>query len=107
VTESPVSFECKLNRIIDFGTEPPNGSLVIGRWSAFTLEEDVLKARQRPKTHGVMLAKLSDGIPQPDDERGIGRIQRSNRSGIIDVHVNQEPTSSGQQMLTATKRLHF
>jgi flavin reductase (DIM6/NTAB) family NADH-FMN oxidoreductase RutF len=36
VAESPVSFECKLNRIIDFGTEPPSGSLVIGRLSAFT-----------------------------------------------------------------------
>ena len=30
VAESPVSFECKLNRIIDFGSEPPSGSLVIG-----------------------------------------------------------------------------
>lgn len=26
VAESPVSFECKLNRILDFGTEPPGGS---------------------------------------------------------------------------------
>jgi flavin reductase (DIM6/NTAB) family NADH-FMN oxidoreductase RutF len=30
VAESPLSFECKLNRIVDFGTEPPSGSLVIG-----------------------------------------------------------------------------
>ena len=31
VAESPVSFECKLNRIIDFGTAPPSGSLVSAR----------------------------------------------------------------------------
>jgi flavin reductase (DIM6/NTAB) family NADH-FMN oxidoreductase RutF len=43
VAESPVSFECKLNRIIDFGTEPPSGSLVIGEIVCVHLEEDVLK----------------------------------------------------------------
>jgi flavin reductase (DIM6/NTAB) family NADH-FMN oxidoreductase RutF len=43
VAESPVSFECKLNRIIDFGTEPPSGSLVIGEIVCLHLEEDVLK----------------------------------------------------------------
>src|SRR5216683_2859816 len=41
--ESPVSFECKLNRIIDFGTEPPSGSLVIGEIVCVHLEESVLK----------------------------------------------------------------
>ena len=30
VAQSPVSFECKVERIIDFGSEPPSGSLVIG-----------------------------------------------------------------------------
>ncbi|MGH9504040.1 MAG: flavin reductase family protein [Terriglobales bacterium] len=43
VAESSVSFECKLNRIIDFGTEPPSGSLVIGEIVCVHLEEDVLK----------------------------------------------------------------
>jgi flavin reductase (DIM6/NTAB) family NADH-FMN oxidoreductase RutF len=43
VAESPVSFECKLNRIIDFGTEPPSGSLVIGEIVCVHLEESVLK----------------------------------------------------------------
>ena len=43
VAESPVSFECKLNRIIDFGTEPPSGSLVIGEIVWVHLEESVLK----------------------------------------------------------------
>jgi flavin reductase (DIM6/NTAB) family NADH-FMN oxidoreductase RutF len=43
VAESPVSFECKLNRIIDFGTEPPSGSLVMGEIVCVHLEESVLK----------------------------------------------------------------
>ena len=43
VAESPVSFECKLNRIIDFGTEPPGSSLVIGEIVCVHLEESVVK----------------------------------------------------------------
>lgn len=43
VAESPVSFECKLNRIIDFGTEPPSGSLVIGEIVCVHLEDNILK----------------------------------------------------------------
>jgi flavin reductase (DIM6/NTAB) family NADH-FMN oxidoreductase RutF len=31
VAESPVSFECKLHRILDFSTTPTSGSLVIGQ----------------------------------------------------------------------------
>jgi len=42
VAESPVSFECKLNRIIDFGTEPPSGSLVIGEIVCVHLEDNVV-----------------------------------------------------------------
>jgi flavin reductase (DIM6/NTAB) family NADH-FMN oxidoreductase RutF len=42
VAESPVSFECKLNRIIDFGTEPGNSSLVIGEIVSVYLAEEVL-----------------------------------------------------------------
>jgi flavin reductase (DIM6/NTAB) family NADH-FMN oxidoreductase RutF len=43
VQESPVSFECQLERIIDFGNDPPSGSLVIGEIVCVHLEEDVLK----------------------------------------------------------------
>jgi flavin reductase (DIM6/NTAB) family NADH-FMN oxidoreductase RutF len=43
VAESPVSFECKLNRIIDFGSEPPSGSLVIGEIVCVHIEDTVLK----------------------------------------------------------------
>ncbi len=43
VAESPVSFECKLDRIIDFGIEPPSSSLVIGEIVCVHLEESVVK----------------------------------------------------------------
>jgi flavin reductase (DIM6/NTAB) family NADH-FMN oxidoreductase RutF len=42
VAQSPVSFECKVERIIDFGTEPPSGSLVIGEIVSVHIEENVL-----------------------------------------------------------------
>jgi flavin reductase (DIM6/NTAB) family NADH-FMN oxidoreductase RutF len=43
VAEAMVSFECKLNRIIDFGTEPGSSSLVIGEIVCVHMEEEVLK----------------------------------------------------------------
>jgi flavin reductase (DIM6/NTAB) family NADH-FMN oxidoreductase RutF len=43
VAESPISFECKVERIIDFGNEPPSGSLVIGEIVCVHLEETVVK----------------------------------------------------------------
>ncbi len=43
VAASPVSFECKLNRIIDFGSEPPSGSLVIGEIVAVHVVDNVIK----------------------------------------------------------------
>jgi flavin reductase (DIM6/NTAB) family NADH-FMN oxidoreductase RutF len=43
VAESPVNFECKLHRILDFGTEAPAGGLVIGEIVCLHLEEAVLK----------------------------------------------------------------
>jgi flavin reductase (DIM6/NTAB) family NADH-FMN oxidoreductase RutF len=46
VAESPISFECKLERIIDFGTEPPSGSLVIGEIVCIHMEEEVVKEGQ-------------------------------------------------------------
>jgi flavin reductase (DIM6/NTAB) family NADH-FMN oxidoreductase RutF len=46
VEESPVSFECQLERIIDFGNEPPSGSLVIGEIVCVHLEEHILEGRK-------------------------------------------------------------
>jgi flavin reductase (DIM6/NTAB) family NADH-FMN oxidoreductase RutF len=43
VAESPVSFECKLNRIIDFGAEAGSSSLVIGEIVSVHFEDSVLK----------------------------------------------------------------
>lgn len=43
VAESPISFECKLNRIIDFGTEPGSTSLVVGEIVCAHMEDDVVR----------------------------------------------------------------
>jgi flavin reductase (DIM6/NTAB) family NADH-FMN oxidoreductase RutF len=43
VAQSPVSFECQVERIVDFGSEPPSGSLVIGEIVCIHLEDEILK----------------------------------------------------------------
>jgi len=43
VAESPLSFECKLRQIVDFGAEAPSASLVIGEIVSVHIEERVLK----------------------------------------------------------------
>ena len=43
VAASPVSFECKLYQIIDFGTQPPSGSFVMGEIVSVHVGENVLK----------------------------------------------------------------
>ena len=46
VAESPVNFECKLHQIVEFGTEAPSGSMVIGEIVSVHLDESVLKDGQ-------------------------------------------------------------
>jgi flavin reductase (DIM6/NTAB) family NADH-FMN oxidoreductase RutF len=43
VAASPVSFECRLNRILDFGSQAPSGSLVIGEIVSVHVEDSALK----------------------------------------------------------------
>jgi flavin reductase (DIM6/NTAB) family NADH-FMN oxidoreductase RutF len=43
VAASPVSFECKLRQIVEFGIEGPAGSLVIGEVVSAYVSETVLK----------------------------------------------------------------
>ncbi len=43
VAGSPVSFECKLYQIMDFGSEPPSGSFVMGEIVALHVSEGVMK----------------------------------------------------------------
>jgi flavin reductase (DIM6/NTAB) family NADH-FMN oxidoreductase RutF len=43
VAASPVSFECRAEWIIDFGSEPASGSLVIGEIVSVHLEDEVLR----------------------------------------------------------------
>ena len=42
VGESPVSFECKLQQILEFSTEPSGGNLVIGEVVAIQIDDDHL-----------------------------------------------------------------
>ncbi len=42
VAESKVSFECKLHQIIDFGSEPPSGSFVMGEIVYVHVADDVI-----------------------------------------------------------------
>jgi flavin reductase (DIM6/NTAB) family NADH-FMN oxidoreductase RutF len=70
--ESPVSFECKLNRIIDFGTEPGSSSLVIGEIVSVHFEDSV----------------LTEGRLDPDAVDLIGRMggtQYSRTTGRFDM----------------------
>jgi flavin reductase (DIM6/NTAB) family NADH-FMN oxidoreductase RutF len=43
VAESPVSFECKLHRVLDFSTKPASGSLVIGEIVAIHMSDAHIK----------------------------------------------------------------
>jgi flavin reductase (DIM6/NTAB) family NADH-FMN oxidoreductase RutF len=43
VAESPVSFECKLHRILDFSPAPTSGSLVIGQIVSIHINDAYLK----------------------------------------------------------------
>lgn len=43
VAESPVSFECKLHQILDFGNEAPSGSFVIGEIVSISVKDEVLR----------------------------------------------------------------
>src|SRR5579863_9484724 len=42
VAASPVNFECKLHKILEFGTEPPSGSFVIGEIVAIHVEDSIV-----------------------------------------------------------------
>jgi flavin reductase (DIM6/NTAB) family NADH-FMN oxidoreductase RutF len=43
VTESPVSFECKLHQILDFSSRPTSSSLVIGQVISIHISDAHLK----------------------------------------------------------------
>jgi flavin reductase (DIM6/NTAB) family NADH-FMN oxidoreductase RutF len=43
VAESPVSFECKVYQILDFGTDTTGSSLIIGEIVSVHLAEEVLR----------------------------------------------------------------
>ena len=42
VAASPVNFECKLHKILEFGTEPPSGSFVIGEIVSVRVDDSIV-----------------------------------------------------------------
>jgi flavin reductase (DIM6/NTAB) family NADH-FMN oxidoreductase RutF len=57
VAGSPVSFECKLDRILDFGN-PVSGSLVIGEIVALHIEDGVLHEGQLEKNSLDLIGRM-------------------------------------------------
>ena len=61
VAASPVSFECKLDRIIDFGDRPPSGSFVIGEIVSVHVREEFVK-RERLDPNALDLIGRMGGL---------------------------------------------
>ena len=53
VGESPVNFECMLERIIEFGSEPGGGSVVIGRVVNIHVADGVLIENDKIDLHAL------------------------------------------------------
>jgi flavin reductase (DIM6/NTAB) family NADH-FMN oxidoreductase RutF len=76
VGESPVSFECKLDRIIEFSPDPGGGALVIGEIVAVHIDDAHLKDGRLDRNAldligrmgGIQYARTRDRIelPRPD-----------------------------------------
>jgi len=58
VGESPVSFECKLYKILDFSTTPTSSSLVIGEIVAVHIEDSHLKEGRLDRNSLDLIGRL-------------------------------------------------
>lgn len=76
VAESPVNFECKVTNILDLGTQPGSGSIVIGEVVYIHVEDSVLKTRDR-----INLDKL----------KPIGRLSGKAYCRITDIFELDRP----------------
>jgi flavin reductase (DIM6/NTAB) family NADH-FMN oxidoreductase RutF len=84
VKEAPVQFECKVNQIIETGTEGGAGNLVICEMLAMHIQDDLLTATGQIDQNKIDLVaragsdwyvRLSDGlfeVPKPNRNLGIG-----------------------------------
>jgi flavin reductase (DIM6/NTAB) family NADH-FMN oxidoreductase RutF len=58
VTESPVSFECKLHQILDFSAVPTSGSLVIGEIVAIHIDDAYMKDGKLDRNSLDMIGRM-------------------------------------------------
>lgn len=88
VKESPVSIECKVNQIIETGTEGGAGNLIIAEVLCMHINPDILDADGRIDPHKIDLVARMGGdnycrasgeavfsVPKPNTELGIGLDQ--------------------------------
>ena len=76
VLESPIHFECKLKQIIEIGTEPGSGSIIIGTVVHIHIDERVLIGEDK-----IDLAKLTP----------IGRLAGNSYVRVTDIFDIERP----------------
>jgi flavin reductase (DIM6/NTAB) family NADH-FMN oxidoreductase RutF len=79
VAESPVHFECSLERIIEIGTKPGSGNIVIGRVVHFQVDDSVLLGGYK-----INIQKL----------KPVGRLAGAGYCRVTDVFRLQRPKYS-------------
>lgn len=82
VGESPVNFECTLERIIEFGSEPGGGSVVIGRVVNIHVADGVLIENDKIDLHAL---------------KPIGRLAGTAYCRVTDLFDMTRPPSQLQQ----------
>jgi flavin reductase (DIM6/NTAB) family NADH-FMN oxidoreductase RutF len=69
IGESPASFECKVERIIELGQPGSGNSLVLGEVVMIHVKDDLLK----------------DGVVRPEDLKPLGRLGGDLYCHVIDI----------------------
>lgn len=117
VQESPVSIECKVNQIIETGSEGGAGNLIIAQVLCLHINPDILGADGRIDPHKIDLVARMGGdyycrasgeavfsVPKPNTQLGIGvdqlpesirrsRVLTGNDLGML-ANVSQMPAHS-------------
>jgi flavin reductase (DIM6/NTAB) family NADH-FMN oxidoreductase RutF len=91
VAESPISFECRVYQILDFGTESSGGSLVIGEIVSVHLKEEVLReGRLDPQSldlvarmGGSQYSRTTERFELPRPERKPKQQEATLRATVI------------------------
>jgi flavin reductase (DIM6/NTAB) family NADH-FMN oxidoreductase RutF len=79
VAESPVNFECRLRDIIELGTGPGGGNIVLGDILALHVSDDILGA---------------DGLVDPAKYPAVGRLGGNSYTTVRDSYALEIPVVS-------------